>query len=171
MYRWRNRLLAVQIGWFILAIWWLWKFSAWSVSNLTGWKTAPPTLLINLVIVMGGLITVWQMYRDKRRRAGTWYAVTDHRVLFVLTSVDPESVIGVRFEDIQNVEFKSFGESSSGAIVLRLNRMDPFLANSTVLAYLMSPLLIVLENVIDAREMHSFICRQIGHSTAGKSAR
>jgi len=55
-------------------------------------------------------------------------------VLFVLTSVWPESVIGMDFGDIFEV-FLNNGMEVPGppnAIILKLKKIDPYLANSSV---------------------------------------
>jgi hypothetical protein len=94
-------------------------------------------------------ITAWQIYSDRRRRAGTWYAVTDRRILFVLTTVWPQSVSAVEFGDIAEVSLnRGLHEvAKPTGVILKLKGIDPYLANSDVLGYQVSAKTIVLEDM------------------------
>jgi len=166
-YRWHNRLLFVQVAWALAALWWLLKLALWSAGSLgvdLGLPNAPPTGLHTVVVLAGGVVVVRQLLLDRQRRAGTWYAATDQRLLFVLTNVSPESVIAVEYGEITNLRLNRRDDVPAPArdvISFDLKHVDPYLCNSTVLGYQIASGAVVLENVADARDLFELIRHQV----------
>jgi hypothetical protein len=159
-YRWSNRIVIVQTAAAILSLIWLFRFAIWYMSEL-GFNAGPtpthPSLRSSILVFALGGVTSWQLLSERRRRAGTWYAVTDRRVLFVLTSVFPQSVIGVDFDVIAGISTNAALEeiAPANAIILQLKHVDPYLCNSRVLGYQMRSRTIILEDVEDAQEFYN----------------
>jgi hypothetical protein len=156
-YRWSNRLFLVQLAVGVMSLVWLAEIANWGASALGIDLRLPlgrPSLRFSTMVMFLGGVTMWQLYRDRRRRAGTWYAVTDRRVLFVLTSVTPQSVIGVEFDEIASVSLNAGMDvlAPLNAVILRLKSVDPYLLNSKVLGYQMGNNLIVLEALEEPQE-------------------
>ncbi|HEX4794174.1 MAG TPA: hypothetical protein VH370_10300 [Humisphaera sp.] len=164
-YRWSNRLVIVQTAAAVLSLVWLFRFAIWSMSEL-GFNAGPmpthPSLRSSILVFALGAITTWQLLAERRRRAGTWYAVTDRRVLFVLTTVYPQSVIGVEFDEIAGVSTNAAldAPAPAKAIILQLKHVDPYLCASRVLGYQMGTTTIILEDIEDAQEFYKQIMRR-----------
>ncbi|HSZ54093.1 MAG TPA: hypothetical protein VK797_00410 [Tepidisphaeraceae bacterium] len=96
----------------------------------------------------------WQLFSERRRRAGTWYAVTDQRILFVLTRRRPESVIGIEFSELSRISLNNAMEVMGplDGVILKLNDIDPYMAASGVLGYQVSAKMIFLEDLEDPEE-------------------
>jgi hypothetical protein len=122
VFLWHNPLIVVQIISAVLIAWWLMGVALW-MSGAGGPFPGVRLLGMNVGVVVFVAVTIRQFIRDKRHRDGSWYAVTDQRLLFVLTTVRPESVIGIAYDEIvevsaqQRVARASPGE---GALKLRL---------------------------------------------------
>lgn len=121
-----------------------------------GLQWRPPTLGSSVIVILFVGVLAWQLIAERRRRAGTWYAITDRRILFVLTSVRPESVIGVEFGNLAQISFNNAMDVPGplGAIVLKLKQGDVYLANSSVLGYQPRSQTILLEDLEDPREFY-----------------
>lgn len=157
LFRWQNRIVMVQIAGAICIVVWL---SNWVCQSLTALVhrlpvTLPSTRTCLLVLVLVGF-TIRQMYLDRRRRAGTWYAVTDGRILFVLTTARPESVIAINFDELAQISLND-GHKQVGpknAVILQLKQVDPYLASSTVLGYQVSAKNVLLEDLESPQEFY-----------------
>lgn len=107
-----------------------------------------------MIVLAFACLTVLQMLFERRRRAATWYAVTDRRILFVLTSRRPESVIGVEFSELGRISLNKGMEVAGplNGIILVLKHVDPYMAASDVLGYQVSAKMIFLEDLEDPEE-------------------
>jgi hypothetical protein len=161
-FRWNNRLILLQAAAAIVTVVWLARMVVWAFA-VAGFDLhlalRHPTLYSSSIVLAFVGVTSWQVITDRRRRAGTWYAVTDRRVLFVLTSVRPESVVAVEFDELaqisSNAGLEVFG--SLKAVVLKLKRVDPYMAGSDVLGYQMADNAIILEDLEDPQEFRDQI--------------
>lgn len=166
-YRWTNRLLIVEIGMAVFSLIWLTKFANWCAFTAgfnLGLPLDRPSLRSSILVLLFASVLAWQLISERRRRAGTWYAVTDRRVLFVLTTVVPQSVIGVEFDQIAQISRNTFMEmfGPRDAILLKLKDIDPYMAGSRVLGYQMSARMIFLEDLENPREFYEQL-RARGH--------
>lgn len=139
-YRWFNRVLLLQIAAAVAALVWLAKFAnaCLSVAGIhLALPLSSPSPRLTLIVLAFVGFTTWQMIIERRRRAGTWYAVTDRRVLFVLTSVTPESVVSIEFHELCQVSLNTAMEflGPLDGVILKLKHIDPYLAASRVLGY------------------------------------
>jgi hypothetical protein len=157
-FRWWNRLVFVQILSAVIISWWLMSIVLWIIRADGPFPVRMGPGNIMVLTCVGA--TVWQLIHDKQRRANTWYAVTDQRVLFVLTNVWPESVIGIEYNEI--VEVSAHGRfdratPGEGTLKILLKSGDPYIAASTVLGYQVSAREIVLETVPDVQDFCDWI--------------
>jgi hypothetical protein len=162
VYRWSNRIVFVQIAAAVFALIWIARLAYWSLSALgmnAGPHLGPPTFMSSVIVFTFAAVTAWQMVSERRRRAGTWYAVTGQRVLFVLTSATPQSVIGVEFSQIAKIYFNTGLEipGPPNGIILKLKQVDPYLCNSRVLGYQLGKAIIFLEDVEDPQEFYKHL--------------
>lgn len=139
-YRWFNRVLILQIAAAVAALVWLAKFANACLSAAGIHLALPlgrPSPRLTLIVFAFVGFTTWQMIAERRRRKGTWYAVTDRRVLFVLTSVRPQSVVGIEFDELCQVSLNSAMEflGPLNGVILKLKHIDPYIAGSRVLGY------------------------------------
>ena len=156
-HRWLHRGFLLQIAGAVVAFIWLAKFAKWCLSAAgieLALPLAPPTTRLTLFAFAFVSFTTWHLFSERRRRAGTWYAVTDRRVLFVLTSVRPESVVGVELDELSQVSLNAAAEfpGPTSAVILKLKQIDPYMAGSGVLGYQMASNAIFLEDLEDPKE-------------------
>jgi hypothetical protein len=153
-------LLGVQVWSAILLLRWAAQLLTWLVGDPLGGNPRWDSPRFLALVVAVGLATAWQVVADRRRRAATWYAMTDRRLLFVRTDVVPESVIGVEFDEIAKVRLNR-GRSimwlaRPDAIRIELKRQDPYLLNSKVIGYQNGPA-IDLADVPGSRELYDLL--------------
>ena len=161
-FRWYNRLVVVQIACAVVIAWWLMSVILW-MSGRGGPFPGSGNIPLDIMVAACVAGTIRQQIKDKQRRAGTWYAVTDQRLLFVLTTVRPESVIGVPYDQIVEISAHPRFDRASpgeGTLKFRLKAIDPYLSGSTVLSYQISAREIVLETVPDVQEFYEQVQKQ-----------
>jgi hypothetical protein len=162
VFRWNNPLITMQVICAVLIVWWLFSVALWMSGAGGPFPAARPTPL-NIGVVVLVAATIRQLIRDKRRRAGTWYAVTDQRLMFVRTNVRPQSVIGVPYDQIVEISAHQRPDRATpgeGILKFRLKEIDPYLSGSNVLGYQMSAGEIVLETVPDVQDLCELIQKQ-----------
>jgi hypothetical protein len=158
-FRWYNRLVVLQMASAVIIAWWLIALALW-MAGRGGPFPHTGSLPGDVAIVACVAGTIWQQIHDKRRRAGTWYAVTDRRLLFVLTTVRPESVIAIAYDEIVEISAhqRRYGASpGEGTLKIRLKEIDPYMAASTVLGYQMGVRTIVLETMPAVQDLCEMI--------------
>ncbi len=143
----------------------------WSARVAAAGSTGSPPVPTASVLLVAWL-TVRQVVGDRRRRAGTWYAVTDRRLLFVLTAARPESAIGVDFDDILTVTRNRPMRvpASPAAVMVRLKQGDIYLSLSTVMRHQFVDRCVVIDDLDRPAELYRLLCRRCP-SAAGTVAR
>jgi len=159
VFLWHNPLIVVQIICAVLIAWWLMGVALW-MSGAGGPFPGVRLIGMNVGVVVFVAATIRLYINDKRRRAGTWYAVTDQRLLFVLTNVWPESVASIAYDqivDINTHQRPNRAIPGEGTLKLRLKDIDPYVSGSTVLSSHLSADEIVLETLPEVQDLCELI--------------
>jgi hypothetical protein len=159
IYRWRNRVVIVQVTLALLVLGWAAKWGYWAIESLAQHTTVNwlPARFYFLLAVCAGMI-YWHLITERNRRAGTWYAVTDRRILFILTTENPQSVFSTTFDEIARIELCPVAPWSSAVIVsVKLKQIDPYMGS--VLGYQMSAKSVDIEDLENPREFFQQVVR------------
>jgi hypothetical protein len=161
-YRWNNRLLLGHAVLAVFSLVWLAKLVNWCASAAgfdLGIRLSHPSIGSSTLVLVFASALTRQLTSERRRRAGTSYAVTDRRVLFVLTTVIPQSVIAVDFDQIELITFNTYMEAFGprNSILLKLKEIDPYMACSRVLGHQMSSRMIFLEDLEEPQEFYDLV--------------
>lgn len=165
-YRWFNRVLIVELAGAVFALVWLAGLANWCALSFgidLGLPLGRPSACTSTLMLFGGAAVAWQLIAERRRRAGTWYAVTDRRLLFVRTNTFPQSAIGVEYNDIARFSLNAAREIPAGrnAVIIMLKEIDPYMACSDVLGYQVSDSMIVLEDLEQPQEYYDQVMARI----------
>jgi hypothetical protein len=164
VFRWNSAMPVACALWSLVVLKWMLQIlgaGGAAVGLNLGLPTSAPTVRFTLITLCGVAIIVWRYYCDYRRRIGTWYALTDHRLLFVRTDRVPQSVIGIDLVDVtrvcQNRRRNVFAPAN--AIIIECHS-DSYIGASDVLGYQMNARRLVFEDVEDAEVFVEEIHRQ-----------
>jgi hypothetical protein len=160
--RWRHPLLIIGLAWAGLTFEWIRRMvGAYLFPVGAPMSSAPPTRMMTVLVTLGTVLLAWHIWADRVRRLGTWYAVTDRRVLFVRQGVRPESAISYTFDEISGVLLNPRDEATTlptrDKVVIRLKHSDAYAGLSGVLGYQLASNEIVLENLPDAKEFYELV--------------
>ena len=160
--------LILSALWLGVATNWGWRLALWAGGEVGFTDPAPPPGVGASAIVLGGAaLLAYRVHVGVIRRGMTWYAVTDCRVLFVLSRQSP-SVTGIDYADLEDVRLSDLGDGF-GSIDFTLREPDPYAANSDVTGGHMSPGLI-FEAIPAAGEVYALIEERRRRCTDGGTA-